>query len=172
MQMPAKQTEYFHTMDSPVGQLSLTASEAGLTGIYFEGHRHFQGLQNHIAGSDLPVLRLAERQLEEYFRAERRCFTIPLDMRRGTAFQQQVWSALARLTYGETTSYAALAASIGNPQAVRAVGAANGRNPFSVVVPCHRVIASDGRLTGYAGGLRNKAFLLNLEAGKQQYFAE
>jgi methylated-DNA-[protein]-cysteine S-methyltransferase len=109
-----------------------------------------------------PVLLEAERQLREYFERRRTAFTVTLDPQ-GTAFQQQVWDALRTIPFGETRSYAEIARQIGRPTAVRAVGAANGRNPLSIVTPCHRVIGTNGHLTGFAGGLDTKAFLLRLE---------
>jgi methylated-DNA-[protein]-cysteine S-methyltransferase len=110
------------------------------------------------------TLRQTQRQLNEYFAGERRAFSLPLDFR-GTDFQRRVWQALLTIPYGETRSYAHIARQIGRPTAVRAVGAANGRNPLSIVAPCHRVIGSSGQLTGFAGGLATKAQLLALEGG-------
>jgi methylated-DNA-[protein]-cysteine S-methyltransferase len=150
--------------DSPLGTLLLAASERGLCGVYFEQHKHFKGgtaWQNDPAH---PLLRLATRQLDEYFARRRTRFELPLDLI-GTPFQRSVWQALAAIPFGRTASYAQQAARIGNPAAVRAVAAANGRNPVSIVVPCHRVIGSDGAPTGYAGGLERKRFLLSLESG-------
>jgi methylated-DNA-[protein]-cysteine S-methyltransferase len=109
-----------------------------------------------------PVLVETERQLEEYFAGQRRAFAVALDVS-GTAFQRQVWNALLTIPFGETRSYAQVATQIGNPAAVRAVGAANGRNPLSIIAPCHRVIGSTGQLTGFAGGLDVKKRLLALE---------
>ncbi len=153
-------TEY----QSPVGKLLLAASERGLAGVYFEGHRHFKGMHGWLRDNDHSVLQQTQRQLADYFAGNRREFDLPLDMSGGTAFQQSVWQALCTLAFGSTASYLSIAKCIGNPGAVRAVGAANGRNPISIIVPCHRVIASSGALTGYAGGLDNKKTLLALEA--------
>ncbi len=153
-------TEY----QSPVGKLLLAASERGLAGVYFEGHRHFKGMHGWLRDDDHSVLQQTQQQLTEYFAGNRREFDLPLDMSGGTAFQQSVWQALCTLAFGSTASYLSIAKCIGNPGAVRAVGAANGRNPISIIVPCHRVIASSGALTGYAGGLDNKKTLLALEA--------
>lgn len=111
-----------------------------------------------------PLIREAERQLGEYFARARRAFELPLDLR-GTAFQLQVWNALLRIPYGETRTYGQLAVQLGHPGAARAVGAANGANPVSIIVPCHRVIAAGGGLGGYGGGLDRKRFLLDLESG-------
>jgi methylated-DNA-[protein]-cysteine S-methyltransferase len=117
-----------------------------------------------------PVLVEAERQLAEYFDGRRKEFTLPLDVS-GTPFQRAVWNALSTIPFGETRSYAGIASQIGNPKAVRAVGAANSRNPVSIVVPCHRVIGSSGALTGFAGGLDIKAQLLAFEAGRTPLFS-
>ncbi len=153
-------TEY----QSPIGKLLLAASERGLAGVYFEEHKHFKGMDGWQRDDAHFVLQQTRLQLAAYFAGARREFDVPLDMRGGTAFQQAVWQALRTLPFGATASYAEIAKHIGNPGAVRAVGAANGRNPISIVVPCHRVIASSGALTGYAGGLNNKKLLLALEA--------
>jgi methylated-DNA-[protein]-cysteine S-methyltransferase len=150
------------TLPSPLGPLRLVADDLALVGIYFPEHRPAPA---H-AGDDVarhPVLDLAARELDEYFAGRRRRFSLPLDPR-GTAFQQEVWRALAAIEFGARRSYADLARQIGQPTAVRAVGAANGRNPLSIVLPCHRVVASDGALTGYAGGLAAKQWLLAHEA--------
>lgn len=153
-------TEY----QSPIGKLLLAASELGLAGVYFEEHKHFKGMDGWQRDDAHFVLQQTRLQLAAYFAGARREFDVPLDMRGGTAFQQAVWQALRTLPFGATASYAEMAKHIGNPGAVRAVGAANGRNPISIIVPCHRVIASSGALTGYAGGLNNKKLLLALEA--------
>jgi methylated-DNA-[protein]-cysteine S-methyltransferase len=124
---------------------------------------------------DHPLLMETEKQLEEYFSGQRKTFSLPLDFS-GTDFQKEVWNALLTIPYGETRSYAQLAYQIGNLKAVRAVGAANGKNSISIVAPCHRVIGASGSLTGFAGGIANKALLLNLEAkgtlGKRHFSAE
>ena len=164
--------EFFSEFSTPVGVLTLVATERGLGGVFFERHAHFQGTAKMQRADDLPVFDMAREQLTEYFAGKRSSFSVPLDLSAGTVFQQQVWRLLAEIPYGKTLSYAGLAEKLANPKAVRAVGAANGRNPFSILLPCHRVIASDGRLTGYAGGLENKAFLLKFEASNQQLFAE
>lgn len=142
---------------SPVGPLTLTQEAGALTGLHF-GERPQQG-----AGGPTPLLEEAARQLEEYFAGQRQEFSLPLAPR-GTEFQLRVWQALLRIPYGETRSYGELAAMVGNPKACRAVGGANHRNPLSILIPCHRVVGTGGRLTGYAGGLAVKEFLLKLEA--------
>ncbi len=151
------------TYSSPVGQLKLVASGAGLAAILWENNREDRvklGTMTEQPGH--PVLAETMRQLDQYFASERTQFDLPLDFR-GTDFQKSVWAALLTIPAGETRSYAEIAAQIGRPTATRAVGAANGRNPISIVAPCHRVIGSDGSLTGFAGGLEGKKFLLALE---------
>lgn len=148
---------------SPVGELTLVASDAGLVAILWENDDPARvRLGSRAVSLDNPVLSAAHKQLAEYFAGERRLFDLPLDFR-GTDFQQQVWAALLEIPYGETRSYAQIAKVIGRPTACRAVGAANGRNPISIVAPCHRVVGADGRLTGFAGGLAVKERLLALE---------
>jgi methylated-DNA-[protein]-cysteine S-methyltransferase len=150
-------------MDSPVGKLTLVATDEGLAAILWPNDRPGR-VRLHIDAEDEghPVLRETERQLTEYFAGRRRVFTLPLDLA-GTPFQRKVWSALLSNPFGDTRSYREIARDIGNAAAVRAVGAANGRNPVSIVAPCHRVIGADGTLTGFAGGLDVKAHLLVLE---------
>ena len=123
-----------------------------------------------VADDQHPVLIETERQLGEYFAGKRKSFSVALDMR-GTRFQKDVWEALLAIPFGETRSYGQLAKQLGNPRATRAVGAANGRNPVSIIVPCHRVIGSSGKLTGFAGGLETKAHLLSLEEKDSKLFS-
>lgn len=152
------------THDSPLGTIWLAASTHGLTGLWFEGQRH--GPANFAQWRPEPahpVLVQARHQLDAYFARTSAVFDLPLDLSAGTAFQTRVWQALRAIPAGLTQSYAALAERIGAPRAVRAVGAAVGRNPVSIVVPCHRVIGASGALTGYAGGLARKTALLRLE---------
>ena len=160
---------YVHTkVSSPVGRLTLVASDAGLAGILWENDR--QGrvrLPIETRESGHPVLVDTARQLDEYFAGQRQAFAVPLDPV-GTAFQRQVWDALLTIPYGETRSYGQIARQIGLPNAVRAVGAANGRNPVSIIVPCHRVVGATGKLTGFAGGLEAKAHLLALESHERK----
>jgi methylated-DNA-[protein]-cysteine S-methyltransferase len=152
------------TMASPVGILTLVASDKGLAAILWENDRPGR-VRLNIARQDRkhPVLLEAERQLKEYFAGTRKTFKLPLDFH-GTDFQKRVWKALLAIPFGETRSYTQIARQVGKPAAVRAVGAANGRNPISIVAPCHRVIGANGKLTGFAGGLDAKARLLALEA--------
>ncbi len=150
-------------VDTPLGGVTLVATDKGLAGLWFDAQRHFPdttGWQTDVAH---PVLAEAARQLLDYFDGRRQSFDLPLDLSHGTAFQQAVWQALLAIPAGATTSYGRLSAGVGKPAAVRAVGAAVGRNPISVIVPCHRVIGSGGALTGYAGGLERKTALLELE---------
>ena len=150
-------------VDSPIGRLTLVATPAGLAGLYVAGHRH--AADPEAFGAAVPGrLAAAAAQLEEYFAGRRTRFDLELDLA-GTAFQRRVWAELLAVGYGETVSYGELARRIGRPRAFRAVGAANGRNPVSIIVPCHRVVAAGGALTGYGGGLDRKRFLLDLESG-------
>ncbi|WP_165064373.1 methylated-DNA--[protein]-cysteine S-methyltransferase [Paludisphaera rhizosphaerae] len=156
----------YKTMRSPVGTLKLVASGAGLAAVLGENDNPRRVRLGTATRDDHdPVLGKAERQLEEYFEGNRRTFSIELDFK-GTPFQKKVWEALLEIPYGETRSYGAIAAAVGEPKAMRAVGAANGRNPISIIAPCHRVVGASGRLTGFAGGLEAKAFLLRLEGAK------
>jgi methylated-DNA-[protein]-cysteine S-methyltransferase len=156
------------TIDSPVGPLKLVASGAGLRALLWQDDSPGRvPLQNISACEDDPILIEAERQLREYFAGQRTEFSLPLDFA-GTDFQRRVWQALLTIPYGETRSYAQIARQIGSPGAVRAVGAANGRNPISIIAPCHRVIGSSGELRGFAGGLETKAWLLGLEGRQLQ----
>lgn len=144
-------------VSSPVGPLTLTQEDQALTGLHFGEHPQ-QG-----AEGPTPLLEEAARQLEEYFAGQRKVFSLPLAPK-GTEFQLRVWQALLQIPYGETRSYGELAAMVGNPKACRAVGGANHRNPLSILIPCHRVVGTGGSLTGYAGGLNVKEFLLKLES--------
>lgn len=153
----------YKTIHSPVGQLMLVARGASLAAILWENER-----LNRVRLGPLeedrshPTLNETERQLMEYFAGQRRRFELPLDFA-GTDFQTRVWQALLTIPFGETRSYRDIAIQIGQPTAMRAVGAANGRNPISIIAPCHRVIGTSGSLTGFAGGLAAKQFLLSLE---------
>jgi len=150
--------------DTPLGPMLLAATGRGLAGLWFEGQRHHPDASAWaLAPQDHPVIAAARRQLDEYFGGQRTAFDLPLDLQGGTPFQRAVWQALLAIPTGQRTSYAVLSQRIGRPAAVRAVGAAVGRNPVSIVVPCHRVVGTDGSLTGYAGGLERKTALLRLE---------
>lgn len=154
---------YYKTVPSPVGELKLIASDKGLVAILWENDKPNRvRLDKLKENAEHPVLLKTEQQLNEYFAGKRKEFAIALDMR-GTRFQNDVWNALLAIPFGETRTYGQLAKQLGRPLASRAVGAANGRNPVSIIVPCHRVIGSTGKLTGFAGGLDTKAHLLDLE---------
>ena len=154
----------YATVASPVGELLLTSENGRLTGLYLPADASSRHAHAHPgdAPRDDAALAAARRQLEEYFAGERPAFDLPVAPA-GTAFQRLVWAELRRIAHGTTTTYGALAARIGRPAAVRAVGAANGANPISIVIPCHRVIGASGSLTGYGGGLAAKHLLLELE---------
>ena len=158
-----KKRYVYTVMPSPVGPLRLVATDEGLAAILWHNDRPGRVRLDVEAEDDAhPVLVEARRQLGEYFSGGRKTFALKLDCV-GTPFQQKVWNALLTIPFGETRSYGEIAQQIGNPKAVRAVGAANGRNPLSIVAPCHRVIGATGKLTGFAGGLETKAYLLELE---------
>lgn len=151
-------------IDSPLGPMLLATSAVGLAGAWFvRGQRDTPDPAAWALAPDHPVLRQAAAQLAEYFSGRRNAFGLALDLSHGTAFQQAVWQALLAIPFGQTTSYGTLATRIGRPKAVRALGAAVGRNPIGIIVPCHRVIGADGSLTGYAGGLDRKTALLRIE---------
>ena len=146
----------FHcTVDSPIGMLTLVEEDGALKELRF-------GAQPHAWQDDTPLLKQAAQELREYFDGQRSCFTIPLAPD-GTDFQRKCWQALCRIPYGETRTYAQQANLIGRPKACRAVGMANHRNPLPIFIPCHRVIGKNGKLTGYAGGLKTKEILLTIE---------
>ena len=149
--------------DSPLGSMTLAASAQGLCGVWFDGQAHQPDPQHWEVKPAHPVLQAAATQLAAYFAAQRARFELPLDLSLGTPFQQSVWERLRAIPYGVTQSYGEIARYQGQPAASRAVGAAVGRNPLSIIVPCHRVVGSKGALTGYAGGLERKIALLQLE---------
>jgi methylated-DNA-[protein]-cysteine S-methyltransferase len=145
--------------ESPIGRLLLTSDGIALTGLYMEPSRKAQSTDGWTEDVTVAPLSAAVRQLTEYFDGTRRAFDLPLRLL-GTTFQTRVWRELTEIPYGQTWSYGQLAKRIDNPTASRAVGLANGRNPISILVPCHRVIGADGSLTGYGGGLERKRWLL------------
>ncbi|MBT9506319.1 methylated-DNA--[protein]-cysteine S-methyltransferase [Rhodoferax sp.] len=159
------QTRY----DSPLGPIILAAASKELVGLWFDGQRHQPDSAGWPVANDHPVLQQAQAQLADYFAGRRTTFDLPLGLDGGTRFQQDVWRALLKIPSGATRSYGALSAAIGKPTAVRAVGAAVGRNPLSIIVPCHRVIGATGALTGYAGGIERKIALLQLEGATFQH---
>ncbi len=148
---------------SPLGPMTLAAAGGQLVGVWFADQAHLPDLSGCVDEPDHPVLRLAAAQLSDYFAGQRRGFELPLKLDGGSAFQNAVWQALLGIEFGSTRSYGFVSAQLGKPKALRAVGAAVGRNPLSIIVPCHRVIGADGSLTGYAGGLPRKIALLQLE---------
>ncbi|WP_019874928.1 methylated-DNA--[protein]-cysteine S-methyltransferase [Sporichthya polymorpha] len=156
-------------VDSPIGPMTVVADGETVVGIYMDDARHLPPAERFGPPDDgsSVVLKEADLQLGEYFAGERTVFDLPLAAE-GTPFQRRVWDALCEIPYGETISYGELARRIGQPTASRAVGLANGRNPISVVVPCHRVIGSSGKLVGYGGGLSRKQTLLELEQGRDR----
>ena len=149
--------------ESPLGPMTLAASAQGLYGVWFDGQKHQTDSSAWPNDASHPLLLQAQAQLAEYFAGQRSSFGLPLDLGAGTPFQQSVWRTLLDIAPGATTTYGALARQIDRPLAVRAVAAAIGRNPISIIVPCHRVLGAGGALTGYAGGLDRKAALLQLE---------
>jgi methylated-DNA-[protein]-cysteine S-methyltransferase len=151
------------TVATPLGPVLIARTATGLAGLWFENQKHHPGVLYAPLRPDDPLLRQAADQLRRYFAGDAQAFDLPLDLH-GTPFQQAVWQALLRIPAGATRSYGEIAQAVGAPQAVRAVGAAVGRNPASLVVPCHRVLGRDGALTGYAGGVDRKRALLALEA--------
>ncbi|TRZ94786.1 MAG: methylated-DNA--[protein]-cysteine S-methyltransferase [Rhodocyclaceae bacterium] len=156
-------TTYYLLHDSPVGELLLVCNGKAITDLHIMAGKYVPAVDSDwIHDERQAVLRQAQRELDEYFAGRLRTFAVPLAPQ-GTDFQKRAWAALSKIPFGETWTYAQQAYAIGRPTAVRAVGAANGKNPIGIMVPCHRVIGANGTLTGYAGGLGNKAFLLKLE---------
>ncbi len=153
----------FMQISSPLGSMTLGATARGLAGVWFDGQRHGPDMSRWTRSTTNLTLTEAARQLKGYFLGRLHSFDLPLDLSAGSLFQQSVWRALLSIPHGATASYGALAAQLGKTSATRAVGAAVGRNPLTIIVPCHRVIGKDGSLTGYAGGLDRKASLLRLE---------
>ena len=158
-----KDMQYYSIVQSPVGDLTLVADNGALTGVYFAGRDRIPGASKRwTRDARPPVLREAAKQLREYFAGKRKSFSLPLRLA-GTDFQRRVWREIARIPYGETVSYSALAERAGAPLAVRAAGTSTGRNPAAIVVPCHRVMGKNGDLCGFGGGLERKRYLLKLE---------
>lgn len=155
-------TIYFRSIESPVGTLTAVATDQGLRAVLWPEDERVGFESEPVEAADHPVLDAVASQLGQYFAGERFEFDVPLDLR-GTDFQMAVWRALAEIPFGETSTYGDQAHRIGRPKAARAVGAANGQNPVSIVLPCHRIVGKDGSLTGFAGGLDTKRFLLDHE---------
>lgn len=158
------------TIPSQIGRLRLVASDTGLVAILWDNARPLPAhLADLVENPAHRILLSAEKELNEYFSRNRKSFSVPLEMR-GTYFQKQVWEALLAIPFGETRSYGQIANQLGNPNATRAVGAANGQNPIPIIVPCHRVIGANGKLTGFGGGLEIKDQLLTLEGHGRTLF--
>jgi methylated-DNA-[protein]-cysteine S-methyltransferase len=162
--MPTTTLFQSHT-DSPLGEVLLAATSKGLAGVWFVHQQaHMPDTQGWVTDTAHPTLLATAQQLKAYFEGRRNSFELSLQPAWGTPFQQSVWQALKAIPFGQTSTYGAIARAIGNPNAVRAVGAAVGQNPHSIVVPCHRVVGAHGALTGFAGGLDRKKYLLAHEA--------
>jgi methylated-DNA-[protein]-cysteine S-methyltransferase len=159
-------TTCYSTIDSPLGELFVQGDGQFITGLFMPQHKGWLGPEASWQYSEAPFAAVRE-QLAEYFAGARREFDVPLKLT-GTPFQRRVWQELGRIPFGTTTTYARLAGRVGHPKASRAVGHANSRNPVSILVPCHRVIGADGALTGYAGGVEKKRWLLALEQGASE----
>jgi methylated-DNA-[protein]-cysteine S-methyltransferase len=163
---------FFKQINSPVGELVLVSNGQALTAIYFENQKHFSDLaDNVIEKEDDEILQQAEQELNTYFKRKGKAmteFSVPIEFDHGTTFQKSVWSVLQSIPYGKTISYGDIASELNNPKAVRAVGGAVGKNPISIIVPCHRVIASSGKITGFAGGINKKIQLLAIEGSLDQ----
>ncbi len=158
-------TRYYDLYQSPYGEMLLVANDSGLSGVYFEGQKYFPPpAPDWRRDMRHALLDSARRELAEYFGGERRMFETPLAPN-GTSFQQAIWKAISTVGFGETITYSELASRAGFPGNARAAGSATGRNPHTIMVPCHRIVGSDGSLTGYAGGLERKRALLALESG-------
>lgn len=156
---------YYDFCESPYGRMLLVAGDEGLAGVYFDGQKYFpQVASQWHRDAGHAMLRQAKRELDEYFGGERKRFEVALAPS-GTRFQRSVWNAIASVGFGRTISYGELANRAGCPGSARAAGAATGRNPIGIIVPCHRIVGADGSLTGYAGGLERKRALLALESG-------
>ncbi len=152
-------TMFYDHLASPIGLIEITASSTGVQSVYFVDKIENPDNSNQWSQQ-------CKRELQAYFSAQLQHFSVPLDQN-GTDFQKQVWEALLTVEYGKTASYLEIAQKINNPKAIRAVGSANGKNPLSIIVPCHRIIGSNGTLTGYAGGLERKSWLLQHESPEQ-----
>ena len=153
----------YDQFESPQGTMIITATPKGLAGVYFKGQKHFPKRREWKRDARHPVLRKARRELMEYFAGKRARFEVALDPQ-GTDFQRSVWKQIAKVGFGKTLTYGELAKRAGHPGSARAAGAATGRNPIGIIVPCHRIVGSNGSLTGYAGGLERKRALLALES--------
>lgn len=153
----------YDQFETPQGTMLATATDNGLAGVYFKGQKHFPKQRDWRRDARHPVLRQAKRELAEYFAGRRKRFDVALDPQ-GSVFQRSIWKAISKVGFGRTLTYGELAQRAGHPGSARAAGAATGRNPLSIIVPCHRIMGADGSLTGYAGGLSRKRALLELES--------
>jgi methylated-DNA-[protein]-cysteine S-methyltransferase len=163
--------QYFDFYESPMGRMLTVATDQGLSGLYFVDQKYYREVgRDWLRGDHHEVVRETARQLKEYFAGARKKFDIPLAPQ-GTPFQTRVWNSISSVKYGESITYSELARRAGHPGAVRAAGTATGRNPITIIVPCHRIVGSDGSLTGYAGGLDRKRALRELEDGARSLFA-
>ena len=162
---------YFDYYNSPMGTMLIVAADEGLRGLYFIDQKYYREVEDSwVRGPKHPVVRQTAREMEEYFAGKRKEFDVPLAAE-GTPFQASVWKAISSVKYGASITYTELARRAGHPDAVRAAGTATGRNPITIIVPCHRILGSDGTLTGYAGGLDRKRGLLELESGTRPLFS-
>jgi methylated-DNA-[protein]-cysteine S-methyltransferase len=162
---------YFNFYESPMGRMLIVATDQGLSGLYFVDQKYYRDVEREwVRGGNHKTIGETARQLTEYFAGTRKEFDITLAAE-GTPFQDAVWKAISSVKYGESITYSELARRAGHPGAVRAAGTATGRNPITIMVPCHRIIGSDGSLTGYAGGLDRKRALRELESGARSLFA-
>lgn len=168
MKFPAHTVQ--SSFQSPLGRIILAGTDQALVGVFFDNQAHLPTLTDWPVVKNHPILQQAQAELTAYFAGQRHTFDVPLDLSSGTPFQQAVWTALLAIPCGATRSYGAISRQIGNPAAVRAVGGAVGRNPVSIIVPCHRVVGVQGALTGYAGGLPRKTALLHLEGAVPNLF--
>jgi methylated-DNA-[protein]-cysteine S-methyltransferase len=163
--------QHFDFYESPMGRMMIVANDRELSGLYFVDQKYYREVENDWLRDPLhTVVRDTKREMGEYFAGQRRQFDLPLAAE-GTPFQARVWKAISSVKYGTTITYLELARRAGHPDAIRAVGTATGRNPITIIVPCHRIIGSDGSLTGYAGGLERKRALQELEIGARPLFA-
>jgi methylated-DNA-[protein]-cysteine S-methyltransferase len=162
---------YFDFYESPMGRMLIVATDLGLSGLYFVDQKYYREVgRDWLRGEHHRIVRETARELKEYFAGTRKEFDITLAAE-GTSFQQSIWKAISSVRYGQSITYSELARRANHPQAVRAAGTATGRNPITIIVPCHRIVGSDGSLTGYAGGLDRKRALRELEDGAPSLFA-
>lgn len=161
---------YYDFYESPMGRMLIVATDEGLSGLYFVDQKYYREVESDwVQAEKHPIVRQTAREMKEYFAGKRQVFEVPLAAE-GTSFQAKVWKAISSVKYGNTITYSELARRAGHPDAIRAAGTATGRNPITIIVPCHRIVGSDGSLTGYAGGLERKRGLQELESGASSLF--